>query len=202
MHLSSFMKMLDFRERYLKGKEDQPLRILDIGSQDFNGSYKRLFDTIPAWTYIGVDMAPGKNVDVALANSYYWREFPASSIDVLISGQALEHIEYFWLTMLEVTRVLRPGGLGCIIVPSAGPEHRYPVDCWRFLPDGLVAAAKFAKLEVIEVHAQRESEYYADGSDAWQDCRLVCRRPKLGWWSRVIQRAAQSMTLYTLASKG
>lgn len=36
--------------------------------------------------------------------------------------------------------------------PSSGPEHRYPVDCWRFYPDGMRAFAKIARLHCIEVY--------------------------------------------------
>ncbi len=53
-----------------------------------------------------------------------------------------EHTEFFWLTMREMKHALKPGGLCCIIAPSAGPEHQYPVDCWRVYPDGLRAAAR------------------------------------------------------------
>ncbi|MFA7044577.1 MAG: hypothetical protein WC186_09550, partial [Bacteroidales bacterium] len=30
----------------------------------------------------------------------------------------------------------KKGGLVCIITPFSVPEHRYPIDCWRILPDG------------------------------------------------------------------
>ena len=74
-------------------------------------------------------MAPGDNVDIVLNDPYHWKEFKSNSIDVLISGQAFEHIQYIWISILEVVRVLKPGGLGCIIVPSSGVENRYPFDC-------------------------------------------------------------------------
>ena len=76
-----------------------------------------------------MDMTPGKNVDIVLPSPYRWRGIESNSVDVLISGQAFEHIEFFWITMLEIARVLKPGGLCCIIAPSGGAEHKYPVDC-------------------------------------------------------------------------
>ena len=149
MHLSSLDKMKSFRDKYLKGKESEKLRILDLGSQDVNGTYKSIFDE-PNWTYVGVDTAPGKNVDIVLTNPYYWRELKNAHVDIMISGQAFEHIEFFWLTILEISRVLKPDGICCIIAPSSGPEHSYPVDCWRFYPDGLASIARFGSLDVIE----------------------------------------------------
>lgn len=137
--------------QYLDHRRQEALTILDIGSQDINGVYRPIFEN-PVWNYQGVDRVPGKNVDIILQSRYRWNEIDSNSADVTISGQALEHIEFFWITMLEIGRVLKPGGLGCVIAPSAGPEHRYPYDCWRFYPDGLVAMTKFAGLIVIEAN--------------------------------------------------
>ncbi|MBE9511991.1 MAG: glycosyltransferase [Bacteroidetes bacterium] len=178
MHLSSIDKMLAFRKKYLSGKEDYELKILDLGSTDIGGSYRTIFDE-EKWEYTGIDLLPGKNVDIVLSDPYNWLEIESSSLDVFISGQTFEHIEYFWQTMLEIARVLKPGGLCCIIAPSGGPEHRYPVDCWRFYPDGFKALARYARLEVLEVRTQWEAEGHSDGSDIWADTMLVARKKEV-----------------------
>ncbi len=89
----------------------------------------------PNWTYQGIDLNEGPNVDVVLTSPY---KFPMADghYDVLISGQAFEHVKFFWLTWMEMVRTLKPGGFIFLIAPSRGPEHRFPVDCWRFYPDG------------------------------------------------------------------
>ena len=180
MHQSSYEKMRDFKNRYLKNLKKKPLRILDLGSQDVNGTYKPLFAE-SAWTYQGLDMEPGKNVDIVLSNPYSWTEVPSNSADVLISGQALEHVEFFWVTMLEVSRILKPGGLCCIIAPSGGVEHRFPVDCWRFYSDGFKALSKFALLEEIEVIKQTQpDDKYTDSSNIWLDTVLICKKGVYG----------------------
>ncbi len=197
MHQSSLDKMHDFRSAYLTGQEHLPLHIVDLGSQDVNGTYRPLFDG-EAWTYTGIDMCAGKNVDIALANPYHWRELRSASVDVLISGQAFEHIEFFWLTMLEIARVLKPNGLCCIIVPSGGFEHRYPVDCWRFYPDGLQALARFVRLDVLATYTQWEDGDYVDGSDVWHDSVLICRKPVCTPWvsfKRRLKRFVQHRVL-------
>lgn len=171
--------MAAFRQRYLAGREASVLHIYDLGSQDVNGSYRPLFSE-PAWRYVGLDMASGKNVDVVLRTPYAWKEVASCSADVVISGQAFEHIEYFWITMLEIARVLKPGGICCILAPSSGPEHRYPQDCWRFYPDGMASLAHFAQMEAVEATTQWEDKGYADGSDWWHDSMLVCRKPDNG----------------------
>jgi len=184
MHQSSLEKMSTFCERYLSSKKDSPMRILDLGSQDVNGSYRQIFSS-PQWSYVGIDMAAGKNVDVVLKTPYVWKEIESSTADVVVSGQAFEHIEYFWITMLEVNRVLKPGGICCILAPSSGPEHRYPTDCWRFYPDGMASLARYAQLDVLEATTQWKDMGYVDGSDNWHDSMLVCRKPNNGfWWNK------------------
>ena len=60
-----------------------------------------------------------------------------------------EHIEFFWLTRQEMMRTLKPGGTIILIAPSRGQEHSYPVDCWRFYPEGFRAPGKLGKLETL-----------------------------------------------------
>lgn len=175
MHKSSVDKMQSFKDKYLHDRQSEKLNILDLGSQNIGGSYRHIFD-MPNWNYFGVDLESGENVDIILRNSYQWDEIQSDSVDVLISGQTLEHIEFFWITILEISRVLKVGGMCCLIAPSSGYEHRYPVDCWRFYPDGMRALAKFAQLEALEVMTQWQDEEYSDGSNVWHDSVLIARK--------------------------
>lgn len=197
MHESSFRRMQAFRDTHLANRQAERLRVIDIGSQDVNGSYRPLFDH-SAWEYVGVDMAAGRNVDVVLRNPYDWRELPSRSADVVVSGQAFEHIEYFWITALEVARVLRPGGICCLIVPSAGPEHRYPVDCWRFYPDGLRAIARFAGLDVLQADTDWTGTG-GEGGDMWHDSVLVACKPDTFSWRHEMRRKLLSWAVKRLA---
>jgi hypothetical protein len=180
MHTSSLDNMRAFIEKYLDRNSD--CRILDVGSQEVpgevNGSYRRLFcdDSQSPWKYVGADMVQGNNVDIVLKNVYRWREIPSKSFDVVICGQVFEHAEYFWLTALEINRVLKPGGLCCIIAPSGGSEHRFPTDCYRFYPDGMRAVARYAGLEVLEVYAQWNRKLYPQMDPEWRDCVLIAKK--------------------------
>jgi SAM-dependent methyltransferase len=191
MHLSSLLNMERFRDRYLSDLLGQRINILDLGSTEMGACYKPIFDK-PIWKYVGVDLAPGPNVDVVLKKPYCWTEIRASSIDVLVSGQVLEHVEYFWITALEISRVLKPGGIACIIAPSSGPEHRYPVDCWRFYPDGMRAFAKFARLHALEVRTDW-IDSGDPGSDFWHDSVLVVRKPQRSLFNRLGVRVLQAL---------
>lgn len=190
VHQSSMAAMADFVASHLDDRRGQPLRILDVGSMDVNGSYRTFFDA-PAWTYTGLDLADGAGVDMVLTQPYAWGSLPSGSFDVVVSGQAFEHFGVPWVSILEVARVVRPGGLVCLIVPSGGYEHRYPLDCWRFYPDGIAALARWADLDVISAHTNWEpGESWADDSNLWKDTVLVARKlrasPSLA--SRVKQR--------------
>ena len=168
--------MEKFRGRYLEGRNSEPLVILDLGSQDINGSYRPLF-AVPPWQYVGVDLAAGPNVDVVLADPYDWREITPESADVIVAGQTFEHTEFFWETGKQIARTLKPNGICCIIVPSSGPEHRFPVDCWRMYPDGLRALARYAGLEVLEAETQWDDlPQYDHESNKWHDSVLVAQK--------------------------
>jgi SAM-dependent methyltransferase len=186
MHESSFEKMRHFRDSYLADRISEPLTIYDLGSLDVNGSYFPLFDEA-AWNYKGIDMAPGPNVDIVLKNPYIWEEIKSKKADVVISGQAFEHIQYFWVTMLEIARVLKPGGLCCVIAPSSGYEHRYPVDCYRFYKDGFTALAHYARLQILENSVQKKDDarYKKDDSNVWKDAQLICRKPFVSWFASI-----------------
>ena len=75
----------------------------------------------------------------------YTLPFADESVDIVVSTSCLEHSEMFWLSFLEMLRVLRPTGLLYLNVSSNGNFHRYPVDCWRFYPDSGVAMVCWAR---------------------------------------------------------
>jgi SAM-dependent methyltransferase len=179
MHETSIDKMNAFCRAYLGPYQDQPLDILDLGSaaKGEHPTYRPVFACLP-WRYVGADLEPGRNVDQLLASPYDWTELADSSFDVVISGQTFEHIEYIWLTILEITRVLRSNGLVALIAPGCGPVHRYPTDCWRIYPDGFCALARYAGLTTLEVHMQTRFAYpRSSAGGAWCDSVAVMQKP-------------------------
>ena len=173
----------------------QALSIIDIGSCDVNGSYRPLFRAT-GWRYVGVDLVAGPNVEVVL-KSPYRLPFADDSADLIISGQAFEHIEFFWLTWLEMVRVLRPGGVIFLIAPSRGYEHRHPVDCWRFYPDGFTALAKYGGLDVLKAHTDWEPHPDPD-SAPWGDTVGVFRKPRAGWVVNLRRRVMHRLRRWLL----
>ena len=98
MHQSSYENMKDFvQTNFFNLAPKRILRLLDVGSLDVNGSYRDLFDT-EFWSYDGLDMERGKNVDFVPTDPYDWND-QNNTYDLVISGQALEHIEFPWKTL-------------------------------------------------------------------------------------------------------
>lgn len=110
-------------------------RALDVGSFDVNGTYRSTVEAL-GWSYTGLDVAAGPNVDVVAADPYRF-PFGEGEFDVVLSGSTMEHVEAIWRWVPELARVLKPGGLLAIVTHWSFPEHRYPVDCWRIMPDGM-----------------------------------------------------------------
>lgn len=179
MHGSSLLRMNWFANTYLDLAPNY--KVLDVGSYDVNGTYKPIFSK-PKFEYTGLDMLPGPNVDIVMLNPYNWSSIETDSYDVVISGQAFEHIEFFWVIMSEMVRVLKKDGILCCIAPLGFSEHRYPVDCYRFFTDGMVALARYTNLEILHAHtnAAPTRNYSAWYSDTCADSMLVATKPYSG----------------------
>lgn len=147
MHTSTMIRMKWFIDHYVK---KEGAKVLDVGSYDVNGSYKQLFDGLNI-RYVGLDIESGPNVDVVMESPYSWDNLEDDEFDYIISGQAFEHIEYPWLTIKEIYKKLKIGGVVCIIAPNSAPEHKYPFDCYRYYADGFRALANWAGLTVLDV---------------------------------------------------
>jgi SAM-dependent methyltransferase len=147
-------------------------RVIDLGSQDVNGSLR---DHCPCDAfYIGLDMSLTNGVDVVVSQGGPL-PIASASIDAVVTSSAFEHDVCFWETFVELARILRPGGLLYINVPSNHAFHRYPLDCWRFYPDAGVALAQWSTrqgqpLELLE-------SFIAEPDEAsWADFVAVFRR--------------------------
>lgn len=93
--------------------------VLEVGSQDINGTNNYLFEDC---SYIGLDLGPGKNVDVVCHVADFR---PDRHYETIISTNAFEHDErYLDSINAIVTRLLAPGGLFAFSCASIGtPEH-------------------------------------------------------------------------------
>jgi SAM-dependent methyltransferase len=98
--------------------------------------------------YTGVDVRAGNNIDIVMEKPYRI-PLKSRSFDIVLSGQVFEHVPFFWASLLEVARVMKPGAYFFMTVPSRGHVHS-TYDCWRVYPDGLRAMAAWSRLRLRE----------------------------------------------------
>ena len=139
MHPNS-LKLL---RKFLKEHPADPAadRVLDVGSYDVNGTYRADLEDY-GYQYTGLDERAGPNVDLVMFKAPWVLDDPP--YDLVVSGQTLEHCENPFELVYEMGRALRQGGPLVLIAPFQFPEHRFPIDCWRFLPDGMNILLKHA----------------------------------------------------------
>lgn len=181
MHPTAINNCNSFFETYSDffGK-DKSTKVVEIGSQDVNGSLRSIAPN--AFDYIGVDFQAAKGVDIVLSDPYSL-PFESESIDIVLSSSCFEHSEMFWLVFLEIMRVLKPAGLFYLNAPSAGNFHRFPVDCWRFYPDSGRALVQWSKrsggnVELLESYTQKGGTWQDFVSVFVKDQNFASRYPR------------------------
>jgi ubiquinone/menaquinone biosynthesis C-methylase UbiE len=143
--------------------------ILEIGSMNVNGTLR---DFRPAGgLYVGVDLDAGDGVDVVVG-AISRLPFKADAFDAVTSSSALEHDSMFWVTFLEMCRVLKSGGYLYINAPSSGSYHRYPIDAWRFFPDSGIALRDWARINHHPIELL-ESFITENRGEDWNDCVMI-----------------------------
>jgi SAM-dependent methyltransferase len=167
MHQTAMDNGRSFFSCYSKIFDDALVTVVEIGSQDVNGTLK---DVCPErFKYIGVDFISAANVDVVLEDPYVL-PFEDNSVDIVLSSSCFEHSEMFWLVFLEILRVLKPKGVFYMNAPSKGGYHAYPVDCWRFYPDSGLALNNWGKRNG---YSSVLLESYTHSSGDWGDFSAV-----------------------------
>lgn len=151
---------------------EPPSVIVDVGAANFNGSLR---DCKPeGWVYVGVDIEPGKDVD--LVGNPWALPLTSESADLIVSTSCLEHDGLFWVTFLEMARVLRPGGALYINAPSNGKYHPMPDDCWRFYPDAGQALERWGQSQGSPI-TLLESFLSERRQTEWNDFVMVFGKP-------------------------
>jgi SAM-dependent methyltransferase len=143
--------------------------ILEVGSMNINGSLR---DFKPEGSsYVGIDLAAGNGVDIVV-RTVAELPFAGEAFDVIVSTSCFEHDMMFWLTFLEMCRVLTVGGYIYLNAPSKGDYHQYPIDAWRFFPDAGIALCAWAKLNECDIQLL-ESFITENNTDIWNDCVMI-----------------------------
>lgn len=131
--------MTAFRDKYLWNRKG--CSVLDVGSRNTNGSYRRLFEE---YQYLGMDVEPGRNVMVVGYENL-------GVYDVVISGQVMEHVRRPWEWLKNLTQYFRD--YICIIAPNTWEYHPRPIDAYRYFPDGMADLFDYAGITPLDIRA-------------------------------------------------
>ncbi len=148
--------VLDFFMRNVDCGEFNGKRVLEVGSKFVNGSVRPLIERFcKPREYIGVDIEPGKYVDVVLPAERLVDYFGPESFDVVISTEVVEHVLDWRLVISNIKVVLRRGGFIYLTTRSRGfPYHAHPHDYWRYEPSDMVRI--FRDFEITRLEADWE----------------------------------------------
>lgn len=116
--------------RHLQGE------MLDFGCG--RKPYKNLFQVNK---YVGVDIEvsghPHQNSEIDVFYDGKTIPFPDESFDSFFCSEVFEHVFNLEEIIIELKRILKPGGKGLITVPFAWPEHESPYDFARYTSFGI-----------------------------------------------------------------
>ncbi len=132
--------------------------------------------------FLGVDIVPPADILADLAQ-YPW-PWPDSTVDELMANDVFEHLPSKRDTMNEAWRVLKPGGLITIIVPSASrgsggfqdPTHLtyWTANDFAYYQKGNFARERFRHSSYYGVKADfkildlTQSKYMAEFDEVWK----------------------------------
>lgn len=136
----TFETVRDLIERNRLGRLSLPIRVAEIGSMVVNKRFPHgLRELMPRlWTYTGFDVASGPNVDIVMPEPYVIPAEPFSR-GLVMCIATLEHVVKPWSLVCSMTRLVSQSGCLLLAIPGVWKVHRYPLDCWRVLPDGMRA---------------------------------------------------------------
>lgn len=159
MHIQSMMKMYELLKQF---KNDKDWLLYDVGACSVldQQTYRPMVQELNL-SYVGLDIAAGPNVDIVIPENGEWDTVISQKSDITISGQCLEHVKRPWEWIKKVFSITKPEGLVIIIAPWKFHEHRFPVDCWRILPDGMHALFEYVGAQVLL------ADYDKDDIDCW-----------------------------------
>jgi ubiquinone/menaquinone biosynthesis C-methylase UbiE len=108
--------------------------VLEIGATPGDDTLLRLPSLRHATRRIGIDPQTAFKddwIEIVSGSANDMPRFADGSFDAVLSNSVLEHDRRFWLTLAEIRRVTRQGGLIAIGVPGFGEMKTVPF--WRLL---------------------------------------------------------------------
>jgi len=141
-------EVMDFFGRTVIPDEFHGKRILEVGSENVNGSIRPLIEKLQPSEFIGIDLHLGNGVDLVLAAEKIVQYFGSESFDVIVSTDTFEHVVDWRAVIRNMKEALKPEGYMYLTAAPMGFQyHPYPYDNWRFTTSDLKKV--FADFEVL-----------------------------------------------------
>lgn len=128
--------------------------VLDFGCG--SKPYESLFAAAQSYTGVDIEVSghdhqrQGSKVDV-----YYDGKtlpFPDHRFDAVVTFETLEHVFNIEPILLEIRRVIKPGGLFLASIPFAWDEHEVPYDHARYTSYGVRHLMEKSGFEIVEIN--------------------------------------------------
>lgn len=108
--------------------------------------------------YVSVDFARGEETwdyrHLDVIGRLEALPFADSSFDVVVCTQVLEHVAEPRAVLVELGRILRPGGRLLLTAPLSFGEHQQPFDFYRYTSFGLRHLLETSGFEVVSLEAR------------------------------------------------
>ncbi|PWV36999.1 MAG: methyltransferase type 11 [Desulfurococcaceae archaeon] len=169
------VSVIEFFIEYAEAEEFAGKRVLEVGSKYVNGSVRPFIERfLKPREYIGVDIEPGRFVDIVLPAEKLLDHFGPNSFDVVVSTEVLEHVRDWRLVINNMKGVLKPGGHIYITTRSRGfPYHASPYDFWRYEPSDMRAIFSDFKIKCLKRDPEAPGVFLkAVKPDNWQPANL------------------------------
>ena len=131
--------VIEFFIEHAEPTEFHGKRVLEVGSKYVNGSVRPFMERfLKPDEYIGIDIEPGKFVDMVVPAEDIVKRFGEESFDVIISTELLEHVRDWRVVINNMKASVKREGYVYITARSHGfPYHGSPHDFWRYEADDI-----------------------------------------------------------------
>lgn len=166
-------------------------RVLNMACGWKHADIAKLFDP-SLWLYQSQDVntespqhrKPDRPIDYAF-DLYDLGEYPTKtglgneSLDCVLLLETIEHLERPWDVLRYIGDYVRKGGCIVVTAPVIWEEHRYPVDCYRFLPDGLRFLLKQANFhDIVDLRVEDAVKQSHGKPKGWQGIFATARKAR------------------------
>lgn len=125
--------VMNFGRRMIERGMVRGKAVVEVGSQNINGSLRSVVEALNPGSYLGFDQVTGDGVDLLIEPGREASVLPAAAFDLVICTEVLEHAREWRDVVRLLKHLAKPEGYLLVTTRSPGfPYHPFPEDHWRF----------------------------------------------------------------------